>query len=300
MDWRARVASLVLGLALMSFGVRAINRFPRWKAVHQNGRPMCGRCMRPPVICVCEALPDQPIRTNRTSLLVLQHPAEARKRMSTTPLLPLCLEDCEVVVGHEFHPGDVPKLDAALASTEAKPVLVFPGRGVQTLDSFVQQERAMEANALAPGPQQRYTLILVDGTWIQAKRTMRVSPALWDARAHRVQFTDTVLSDLEPIRKEPENHCMSTAEAAAFSLAALDGSTEALQGAEAVRSALRKMVSIQLGFALKSEPRHRDIDRRVSSRKQARQALLKYPEFLQASAGGTQPQPRKVKKPGFY
>ena len=64
-----------------------------------ESRPLCERCVRPPSVCVCDVLPASPIAT-RTSVLVLQHPNEfRRKHFSTTPLLPLSLSNVRVKVG---------------------------------------------------------------------------------------------------------------------------------------------------------------------------------------------------------
>ena len=52
-------------------------------------REKCSSCQRPPILCVCEALPSKRIVTS-TKILVLQHPNEfKRKSLSTVPLMPL-------------------------------------------------------------------------------------------------------------------------------------------------------------------------------------------------------------------
>jgi DTW domain-containing protein YfiP len=64
-------------------------------------RELCGHCRRPPVQCVCSSLPTQELSQLQTEVLILQHPAEfRRKTFSTVPLIRLVLERVQICVGH--------------------------------------------------------------------------------------------------------------------------------------------------------------------------------------------------------
>ena len=63
------------------------------------------------------------------------------------------------------------------------------------------------------------TLIALDGTWWQARKLLRLNPML--AALPRVAFTPQRLSDYR-IRRQPAAHCVSTIEALAETLSALE------------------------------------------------------------------------------
>jgi DTW domain-containing protein YfiP len=107
-----------------------------------GSRVLCPTCHRPPTICVCAALPVERIALESTKVLILQHPREfRRKTISTTPLLPLVLQDCIIQVGYHFDPrnGDennwkqLPWMSEILAKGQ-KPLLLFPGPDALTID----------------------------------------------------------------------------------------------------------------------------------------------------------------------
>ena len=121
-------------------------------------RPTCHRCARPQRTCICPALPAEPLPLD-SRVLVLQHPAESRRSDSTTQLIPLCVEPVDIVC-------DV-KLDAAQLRHHAggrRPLLLFPGEGARPLT-----ERDAAANNC---------LVVIDGTWRQARHMLRHSPEL--------------------------------------------------------------------------------------------------------------------------
>ena len=211
----------------ISRSIKASERRAKVRTV--NARPTCPRCARPPSVCVCDALPARAIAT-KTKLLVLQHPNEFRRRhFSTVPLLPLCLESVEIKVGYSFDAATIP----AIRDATAPPLLLWPAAGAAPLETV--------ADAL--GDEARL-LVVIDGTWAQAKRIYRQSPSLRALRP--VAFDGAATSALEAIRSEPEAHCVSTVEACARALRLLEP-TPAVSGAAAhLDASLRLMVDHQL------------------------------------------------------
>jgi DTW domain-containing protein YfiP len=185
-------------------------------------REVCERCKRPPVLCVCAALPDELIAT-ATNVLVLQHPNEFRKKtFSTTPLLPLVLQNVQIRVGYKFEPETLIPVNEALARNQM-PLLLFPGPNALSLDDT----RAANSNSTAPlvefnaEPNAERLLILIDGAWAEARRMAKASPRLLQA-CQQVQFTATSESIYDAVRKEPGKHCLSTLEACAQALVLLE------------------------------------------------------------------------------
>lgn len=133
-------------------------------------------------------------------MVFLQHPREAKVPVSTCRLAHLSLPNSEmhVALGPEGHP----RLEA-LARAPGTMVL-FPGPG------------ATDVRALTAPLE---TLVVVDGTWINARKQVERSPLL--SALPRVCFTPARGSNYR-IRREPAAHCLSTIEAVAHVLEALE------------------------------------------------------------------------------
>jgi DTW domain-containing protein YfiP len=139
----------------------------------------------------------------RTRVLLLQHPRERHVPIGTARLAHLCLPDSVLHVGVDF--DDDREVRAALAGA-ADTYLLFPG------------PRAMDlAEAKPAGP---ITLVVLDGTWWQARKLLRRNAVL--AALPQIRFTPPAPSNYR-IRREPADHCVATVEALAQVLGALEG-----------------------------------------------------------------------------
>jgi len=150
-------------------------------------RETCSGCYRPPTLCVCQSLPDKPIRTS-TNVLILQHPNERRK-----------------------------------------PLLLFPGEDSITLDEEDDQEDGRNG-VLSQLQEEDQLLILVDGTWPEAKRMCLQSPEIVD-NCIKVQFQSESESIYDSLRTEPDKHCLSTLECCARALSHLEPSEDCAETA---------------------------------------------------------------------
>jgi DTW domain-containing protein YfiP len=152
-------------------------------------------------VCYCAHV--EPVET-RTRVLFLQHPREHGNPVGTVHMARLCLPNSELRVGVEF--GNDPVVCAALSDRARPAALLFPGP-----DSVDLRQ------APPSGP---ITLVVVDGTWSQAARLLRLNPALRSLPQYR-------LTPSRPgsyrIRREPAEHCVSTIEALAEVLGVLEG-----------------------------------------------------------------------------
>jgi DTW domain-containing protein YfiP len=141
---------------------------------------------------------------------LLQHPRERKTAIGTARLAHLCLPGSELHVGVEFE--DDAGVRAALADAEAsgRPAhLLFPG------------PRAVDlAEAKLAGP---ITLVVVDGTWWQARKLLKRNARL--ASLPQIRFTPPAPSRYR-IRREPAEDYVATVEALAHVLGALEGAPE--------------------------------------------------------------------------
>jgi DTW domain-containing protein YfiP len=188
-------------------------------------RAICGRCRRPASVCYCAHLVE--LRT-RTRVLLLQHPRERTVAIGTARLAHLCLPGSELRVGVDF--DDDHAVRDALAGGDGRPAyLLFPG------------PRAIDlAEAKLTGP---ITLVVVDGTWWQARKLLRSNGVL--AALPQIRFTPPKPSNYR-IRKEPAAHCVATVEALAQVLGALEGDPERFA---ALLRPFEAMIDTQLRYA---------------------------------------------------
>ena len=168
-------------------------------------RAFCYRCFKAAVVCVCPTL----VRVaNRTHVHIIQHPREQNCPIGTVRFARLGLERCEVEV---LAPWD--GVPSALSTRPPDGVaLLYPSPHARPVESLAESER----------PQ---TLVVLDGTWHQAKVLYRENP--WLGRLPHVFLSTPVVSRYR-IRAEPKDHYLSTFEAIAATLARLEPETRGL------------------------------------------------------------------------
>ena len=187
----------------------------------QGPRARCDRCLRAQAACWCRwTRPTE----SRTRVCFLQHPREKDRAIGTAWIAHQSLPNSEVHVGVEFE--DDARMQALLA--EPGTALLFPGPDAQ------------DPASLEPPPR---TLVVVDGTWSQARKLVRLNPSL--QRLPRIGFVPRQPSRYR-IRKEPAEHCVSTIEAVVHVLSALERDDERFQP---ILSAFDRMVEFQLECA---------------------------------------------------
>ncbi|AGC43641.1 DTW domain-containing protein [Myxococcus stipitatus DSM 14675] len=185
-------------------------------------RSLCLRCYRPESACYCSQLP--PRLDTRTRVVFLQHPRERRVAIGTARMAHLALANSELHQGVDFT-GHA-RLEELAARPESVAVL-FPG------------EEAISVEQARMRPPE--TLIVVDGTWPQAKKVVSRNPVL--AGLPRIGFVPRRPSNYR-IRAEPADHCVSTIEAVVEILGLLEGEPERF---DTMLRAFEYMVDTQLG-----------------------------------------------------
>lgn len=184
-------------------------------------RATCPRCTRPSRVCWCAHLPTI---VPATRVLVLQHPREEDVAIGTARMASLCLEGAELVVGVDLESD--PRVRAALDDTSRTPVLLWPGG--EATDIMVDPPR---------GPT---TLVVVDGTWALARKLVRRNPRI--AALPRYALGIGAPSEYR-IRREPAEGCVSTIEAIARALGAIENDPERFRP---MLAPFRAMVDMQI------------------------------------------------------
>ncbi|XP_075457270.1 tRNA-uridine aminocarboxypropyltransferase 2 [Ascaphus truei] len=171
------------------------------------GRVLCARCSRPQKVCLCPFLPAHPLHVS-TCLYIVQHPAEESRVLRTVPLLAACLpqDKCKVLIGRRFGEDRYPELASVCRNPGT--LILYPGAEAENLEDV----------SLA-AVQYPYSLIIIDGTWSQAKDIFYKNNLF---RLPRQVQLKTTISSQYVIRTQPTNTCLSTLECAAIALSIME------------------------------------------------------------------------------
>jgi DTW domain-containing protein YfiP len=167
-------------------------------------RNYCINCQYPQSACVCHAL--QPV-CSQTEVVVMQHPSEVGHAKNTVRLLKLVLPQTQIYVGETGE--DFIELQHYLA-TQTKPVyVVYPNEHSKT----VAKAGASEA----------VIIIVIDGTWRKVFRMLQLNPWLLNYPSLHLECED---ESQYVIRKAKRSDSLSTIEAVAHTLVALNPATD--------------------------------------------------------------------------
>jgi DTW domain-containing protein YfiP len=197
---------------------------------------VCKTCLKVPDLCVCQTI--EPSKT-RLHVLILQHPQEPDKDLGSARLAHLTLPNSTIKIGLSW-----PNLKAALGR-EAQPArwaVLYLGSGVKGQKPALTAAPALhfvsKAGQIAEAPRTKDLegLVVLDGTWSQAK-------ALWWRNAWLLKLKRAILASPNPslyreLRREPRKECYSTIETIAESLTALGEPKEAEENLKGVVKSL--------------------------------------------------------------
>lgn len=201
----------------------------------ETHREVCLRCRRPKTVCWCDAVTRVP---SQTRVVFIQHPREAKVPISTCRMAHLSLPNSELHIG--IAATGNPALEAACAQPDV--AVLFPS------------ETATDVDDLAQAPK---TLVVVDGTWSNAKKVVEKCPIL--SKLPRLKFFPDQPGNYR-IRKEPDEHCLATIEATAFVLERLERAPKRFTP---ILSAFDAMVEKQLDYIKSSQANSRHKFRRT-------------------------------------
>lgn len=177
------------------------------------------KCRRPGSVCYCAYL--VPLQT-RLRVVFLQHPREARVPISTARMAHLMLLNSELHKGVSFeaHPRVQELVEDPCAA------LLFPGEGAE-------DPRSIDVGSLR-------TLVVLDGTWPQARKVLKQNPIL--GRLRRIGLVPAQPGNYR-IRLPPAPDCLATIEAVSSALGVLERAPERFS---AMLAAFTFMVDRQL------------------------------------------------------
>jgi DTW domain-containing protein YfiP len=183
----------------------------------------CAQCGKSAALCVCDGI--VPVE-NRVALLILQHPQEQDKELGTARLAARHCRNAVLRIGLSWpslaaalgRPAD-PRRWAVLYLGSARAAELAPEREVVLLDGkgapLVDQDAAL---AELEG------IVLLDGTWSQAKALWWRNP--WVLKARRAVLGPRRPSRYGKLRREPRRDGLSTIEAAALLLSRIEARPE--------------------------------------------------------------------------
>ncbi|TPP60884.1 DTW domain-containing protein 2, partial [Fasciola gigantica] len=166
-------------------------------------------------VCWCPWLPC-PKLSIKTNILILQHPFEEQRKVRTARILEQALvpEKIRVFRGRRFCEKRFPELMPILASPGA--YLLYPHRDAVPADMIQYSDDSNPQ--LLPPPESGRWLIVVDGTWTQARNMVCSNPVLTALKKIRLpdnQATGVTEPSAFIVRRQPFVGAVSTVEAVA-------------------------------------------------------------------------------------
>jgi DTW domain-containing protein YfiP len=185
-------------------------------------RIVCYRCHKPQVTCICSGLPRV---SNRTPVLVLQHPRERLHPVGTARFARLGLSNARVEIAWNAGRADAQPPDWLPEGT----ALLYPAAGARDLRELPLAERPK-------------ALLVLDGTWHTARTLYR--DKLWLRALPHVRFVPAAPGRYR-LRREPELDYVSTIEAIVEALGVLEPDTA---GLPQLIAAFDAMIDAQLAY----------------------------------------------------
>jgi DTW domain-containing protein YfiP len=205
----------------------------------------CPDCLKPQHLCVCEAV--DPI-ANRVFVLILQHPQEKAETLGTAHLAQMQLKNAVLRIGLSWpglkriigqdvdykrwavlYLGGAPKPGGAKSGSPKG----APAKGAAPKSGVTEEVTVVDAKSGQPVADQASILaglqgiILLDGTWSQAKTLWWRNP--WLLKCRRLVLHPHVRSLYGEARREPRRESVSTLEAAGVVLGRLEGNPALLE-----------------------------------------------------------------------
>jgi DTW domain-containing protein YfiP len=193
-------------------------------------RSLCEDCGRPVPVCWCPFLSKG--LSIRSKLFILQHPSEEKRCLRTAKILELSLPagQCVILKGKKFSVNKYPELSDFLRDKD-RTLLMFPSISSLPLKSLP---------CVGPEVPLGYNVLIVDGTWSQARSIYHNSPDLHSLTKVEVNSPNP---STYVIRTQPTEECLSTVETAALALSHLENQPELY---EALTKPLGALCSFQL------------------------------------------------------
>lgn len=197
-----------------------------------NTNRYCPRCGKAKLACICTHLL---CINNPYKVIVLQHPDETKHPMGTARILALCLSQCEIWISAD--PDALPQLQDLISDNNSLCFLLYPANDALMASPSVINSHFIQASG------REVVFILLDASWRKAYGLLAGSQLL------QKMIKLTLPADLESayrVRATKVKGGLSTVEAAAHLLSAIEGKTLNQTPYHSLISILDKMVDFQL------------------------------------------------------
>lgn len=188
----------------------------------------CEECWKPLPLCLCKDIRDL---KSKTSVLVIQHPQEARNVLTTARLVTLSLPNAVHRVGLSFR-----SLKAATRKEVANPsewAVLFVGTKKKSEKFITDKPFQVFSRSGTPVPSHGIKgIVLLDGNWEQSKTLWWRNS--WLLKLNRIVLNPETESDFLPVRKQPRKLCLSTIEATALALKGLGENQQTIDSLKAL------------------------------------------------------------------
>ena len=222
-------------------------------------RTYCNACVRPHRACICGCV--RPCGS-AVELLILQHPLEERHAKSTARLLHLCVQNggneagagdgvdnsaaSRLQVGEQFEPA---ALAQWLHAGGKQAALLYPESVEANAENSAEGSPVMSSTT--PIQAQNMRLVVLDATWQNSRRLLRLNPAI--QALPRIALQKPAPTRYRAIRVAHAPHQLSTIEAAAAALAQLDPQFSP----QPLMAAFDAFLAVQLAFLPAVRKHHR-------------------------------------------
>ncbi|KAJ8900057.1 hypothetical protein K2173_024173 [Erythroxylum novogranatense] len=212
-------------------------------------RQICDNCNRPTPVCLCHVIPSSPIPTS-TQIIVIQHPHESQHKLNTAHLLTKSLLNAATIIARRLTPN---LLHPIFAGDNPPPPMFY-------LFPHTPSSAAVPLSELK-AEKGRLVLIVFDATWKHAKEMVKASEGFLSKLATRVCLDgfdkevegESIYESELVLRKEPWGGCVSTMEAVARWLGAVEEGGAAVE--ETLVGVLKEAVKLQAQFLKPMKPR---------------------------------------------
>lgn len=196
-------------------------------------RKKCPSCQRPLAVCYCSALVQV---TNKTKVVIIQHPLEQKHPFNTGRIAHLCLNNSELIVTETL----AEEILEQLLSTHS--ALLYPSLPwlpeTHELATPIKEENLDHSSST----EQTQQLIVIDATWRKSKKILHLNPVL--QTLPRINLTGGLTSNYK-IRKTSVEDGLSTIESIVEAMQLFEPESNA----NAMLASFEKMVSLQQSVA---------------------------------------------------
>ncbi|KAK7499715.1 hypothetical protein BaRGS_00009056 [Batillaria attramentaria] len=192
--------------------------------LREGKRHLCDGCKRPQSVCWCPYLPREPLQIT-TNIYILQHPFEESRNLRTVPMLckSVVLERVHVIRGKRFSPKKFPELADILRAPNT--LLLYPSPDAVSLSDIPTLEDSSVPDDSC-SHKLGYNLVILDGTWAQARGLYHQNEMVRWPRKVRLQHEE---KSKYVIRTQPTEHALSTLETAAVAVSILENRPDIIE-----------------------------------------------------------------------